>query len=132
MPNVCVGSREKEAAFILWSNSTLGCILHWYYGSKQQSGRARHSVSAIPSLPTIDTKRLDSAQLQMASDLIDRFATKELREIQYLDQDEARHALDRAVYVDLLGLPERVLEGVELLRGTFCQEPTVTGKSPNS
>ncbi|MDE2956564.1 MAG: hypothetical protein OXU68_06120 [Bacteroidota bacterium] len=131
MPNVCMGSREKEAAFVLWSNSTLGCIAHWYYGSKQQSGRARHSVSTIPSLPTIDTQRLDSTQLQMASDLIDQFAAKELREIQYLDQDEVRHALDHAVYIDLLGLPEHVLEGIELLRGIFCQEPTVTGISPN-
>ena len=42
-------------------------------------------------------------------------------------EDETRHAFDRAVLVDLLGLPESVLEPLALLRTQWCCEPTVHG-----
>lgn len=41
--------------------------------------------------------------------------------------DETRQALDRAILVDLLGLPETILEPLRVLREQWCSEPTVHG-----
>ena len=42
-------------------------------------------------------------------------------------RDEARQALDRAVLIDLLELPEEVLKPLALLRRQWCAEPSVHG-----
>ena len=42
-------------------------------------------------------------------------------------RDETRKALDRAMLCDLLGLPESILEPLDVLRRQWCTEPTVHG-----
>lgn len=42
-------------------------------------------------------------------------------------RDDNRKALDRAVLIDLLGLPENLLGPFDLLRRQWCAEPTVHG-----
>ena len=43
------------------------------------------------------------------------------------DGDGARKALDHAVLIDLLGLPEDVMEPLAVLRHQWCAEPSVHG-----
>ena len=42
-------------------------------------------------------------------------------------RDDSRKELDRRVLVEMLGLPESVLDPLELLRLKWCSEPSVHG-----
>ena len=42
-------------------------------------------------------------------------------------RDKARQELDRSLLVDVLGLPETLLEPLATLRDSWCAEPTVHG-----
>jgi len=37
--SVALASEDQEKALVLWGNTTLGLLLHWYHSNKQQSGR---------------------------------------------------------------------------------------------
>ena len=57
---------------------------------------------------------------------------EDMREAQFLPANEAyrdntRKELDHRVLIDMLGLPESVLEPLELLRLKWCSEPSVHG-----
>jgi len=127
-PNFRVeGDPRREDALALWANTTLGLIAFWWAGTRQQQGRARLSISALPQLPVLDVRTLDEPRLARAAAIFANF-----RDWQFLPANEAyrdptRQALDRAVLVELLGLPEAVLEPLEALRRQWCAEPTVHG-----
>jgi len=126
-PNARPLNPKHEPAIMLWANSTLGLLLWWYNGSRQQSGRARISISAQPDLPMLDTRKLSAKQHRQAAEIFDRFKTKDFRAANEAYHCESRHALDRAVLIDLLGLPETILDPLDLLRLKWCNEPSVHG-----
>ena len=45
-----------EELVTLWSNSTLGMMRFWWTGSRQQQGRSVLTISALPSLHTVDPR----------------------------------------------------------------------------
>ena len=66
-------------------------------------------------------------QLQTAETIFD-----ELKHLDFLPANEAyrddtRKLLDRRVLIDLLNLPESILEPLDLLRLKWCSEPSVHG-----
>ena len=126
-PNVRPKNAKHEAAIVLWANSTLGLLLWWYCGSRQQAGRVISTISQLPNLPTLDTRRLTDKQHQLAARLFSRFKRKHFRAANEAYHDTVRHDLDRAVLVELLGLPESILEPLDLLRRKWCFEPSVHG-----
>ena len=126
-PNFHLHNPEAEEAVVLWQNTTLGLISFWWHGTRQHQGRSRVSISRLPSLLTLDVRQLSTAQLARAKAIFDDFAEREFLPANEAYRDETRQALDRAVLIDLLGLPETVLEPLAVLRGQWCAEPTVHG-----
>lgn len=81
----------------------------------------------MPSLVTLDVRKLNGVQLAHAKAIFDEFREREFLPANEAYRDETRQALDRAVLVDLLALPEDVLEPLDVLRSQWCAEPTVHG-----
>ncbi len=112
---------------LLWANTTLGLMAFWWLGTRQQQGRARLTVSALPGLPVLDPRGLSEEQHATAARLFAAFREREFLPANEAWRDETRKALDRAVLVDLLGVPDDALESLDLLRKQWCAEPTVHG-----
>ena len=126
-PNARPNNKTHEAALVLWANSTLGLLLWWHCGSRQQAGRARISISRQPDLPVLDTRALTPKQHRLAARIFNRFKSKTFLPANEAYHDPTRHALDRALLVELLGLPESILQPLETLRRKWCFEPSVHG-----
>ena len=136
-PTPCLGGRawpsfqprqpEWTDALVLWANSTLGLMTFWWLGSRQQQGRAIATISALPQLPVLDASALTDEQLERAAAVFARFEGELFLPANEAYRDDARKALDRAVLVELLGLPEAVLSPLDNLRLQWCAEPSVHG-----
>ena len=126
-PNFQCSDLRWEKPLALWANTTLGLIAFWWIGTRQQQGRTVLTISRLPNLTVLDPRKLATKNLNHADKLFGQFRDQELRPANEAWQDEVRQALDRAVLVDLLGLPEDVLEPLSLLRCQWCAEPSVHG-----
>ena len=112
---------------VLWANTTLGLLAFWWIGSRQQQGRARLTITQLPRLTVLDPRTLTSDQIAQAEDIFERFKGKTFLPANEAYRDGVRQALDRAVLVELLQLPEAVLEPLSILRNQWCAEPSVHG-----
>ena len=126
-PNFKMNSEKNEETIVLWSNTILGLMLFWWAGSTQQPGRAILTITALPSLPVLDTRTLTQAQIQKSKQIFQDFRDREFLPANEAYRDKTRIDLDRAVLIDLLGLPEDILEPLDLLRRKWCAEPSVHG-----
>ncbi len=63
----------------------------------------------------------------MANRIFDDFKDKSFQPANQAYEDDNRKALDEAVLIDLLGLPRRIIEPLNLLRRQWCEEPSVHG-----
>ena len=127
-PNFSVeGDARREEALALWANTTLGLICFWWVAGRQQQGRAILTISGLPALPVLDVRELDARQLRIAARIFEDFREWTFLPANEAYRDETRKALDRAVLCDLLGLPESILEPLDVLREQWCAEPTVHG-----
>ncbi len=126
-PNFIPEKTEHEHAIVLWANTTLGIMLFWWCGSRQQQGRAILTITELPKLPVLDTRKLSATQHKQAKEIFQRFKKQEFLPANEAYRDETRQSLDRAVLVELLGLPQAILEPLDLLRRKWCAEPSVHG-----
>ena len=126
-PNFALADPAGEKALLLWANTTLGLLLFWWEGNKQQSGRARTTITGLPSLAVLDVRSLTKRQLGKAESLFGEFSGKEFLPANEAYRDEARQALDKAVMKDLLGFADDILAPLDLLRRKWCAEPSVHG-----
>ena len=126
-PNFVAAKEEWEKPLVLWANSTLGLICFWWVGTRQQQGRARLTISRLPDLPVLDPRHLSEAQVGTAVRTFDEFSDQLLLPANEAYRDAVRHELDRALLVDVLGLPAALLDPLAALRDAWCAEPTVHG-----
>ena len=129
-PSVIFQEQKHEYAFALWCNSTLGLLMHWWVTNKTQSGRGRTTVTGIPNIPTLDVRKLTEKQLAVARSAFDAMKGRRFLPFDQIDEDPARTELDRRLLVDVLGLPESVVdeEGpIDLLRRKLAREPQIHG-----
>ena len=130
-PSVGFENRSYEYAFALWCNSTLGLLLHWWAANKTQSGRGTTTVTGIPHIPALDVRALSEAQHRAArATPTRRCALRQFLPFDQIDEDEARAELDRALLVDVLGLPASLCEPdgpLALLRRKLAAEPQIHG-----
>lgn len=117
----------REEALLLWSNTTLGLLLFWWRGNRQQGGRTSLTGTGLEGLPVFDVRTLDTARLRVASSIFDDFAGKRFLPANEAYHDPTRKALDEAVLLHLLSLPPGTLEPLDLLRLKWCAEPSVHG-----
>ena len=123
---LCTDTRW-ELPLALWANTSLGLIAFWWIGTRQQQGRAGLTISRLPALTVLNARRLSPVQLDRADTIFREFEGRALLPANEAWRDETRQALDRALLIDLLGLPEEILEPLALLRRQWCAEPTVHG-----
>ena len=126
-PNFRLTDTAGEEAVALWANTTLGLISFWWTGGRQQQGRSIMTITQLPHLPTLDVRRLSREQIDHSHRIFADFRDHEFLPANEAYRDPARQALDQAVLIDLLGLPESILEPLALLRRQWCAEPTVHG-----
>ena len=126
-PNFVAEREEWEKPLALWANSTLGLLCFWWIGTRQQQGRAMLTISRLPDLLVLDPRRLSDAQLAHAARAFDHFHDRKLLPANEAYRDQVRHELDRALLVDVLGLPAALLDPLAALRDAWCAEPTVHG-----
>ena len=129
-PSVILENSDHEYAFALWCNSTLGLLLHWWTANKTQSGRGTTTVTGIPRIPALDVRALSEAQHRAARDAFEALRTRQFLPFDQIDEDEARAELDRALLVDVLGLPASLCEPdgpLALLRRKLAAEPQIHG-----
>lgn len=126
-PNFLAEDPRWEKPLALWANSTLGLMCFWWIGMRQQQGRAMLTISRLPRLLVLDPRGLSDEQIDKAHSAFDRCRERELLPANEAFRDEARHKIDRAVLVDVLGLPKALMKPLAALRETWCAEPTVHG-----
>ena len=129
-PSVIFDNPDHEYAFALWCNSTLGVTLHWWTTNKSQSGRGRTSVTAIPNIPTLDTRALSEEQHQAARDVFGSMRGLRFLPLNQIDEDPVRSELDRRLLVDVLRLPPSLCDGdgpIDLIRRKLAAEPQIRG-----
>ena len=129
-PSVVFADPDHEYAFALWCNSTLGLLLHWWVSNKTQSGRGTTTVTSIPNIPTLDTRTLIPEQHATARRIFDDLRQRRFLPFDQIDEDAARHELDRRLLVEVLGLPAALCEPggtIDLLRRKLAAEPQIHG-----
>ncbi|MCX8505608.1 MAG: hypothetical protein ORN98_03215, partial [Alphaproteobacteria bacterium] len=104
-PSIKLPTVAQEKALVLWANTSLGFLLHWWHASKQQSGRGRVPKTALATLPVLDVSQLSVVQLDEATRLFDEFAEIELQPFNLIDRDVNRAVLDARFCTEILGLP---------------------------
>ena len=134
-------------AFALWSNSTLGMIVHWTQGQRTQNGRSRTQIGALRKIPCPRLDRLSDAILEMAAARFDALSNQSLLPAKDAVNDLVRHEIDAAVSNMLEihkaqsvseeamswqkipdSLPDSgISNAMEILRELWCAEPSVHG-----
>ena len=125
--NVKFDDYAHEVAHTLWCNTTLGLLCYWWHSSRQQTGRGSMPITAIRSMPTLDVTKLTQAQLDTAGEIFEDMKSAQFLPANEAFRDSTRKELDYRVLIDMLGLPESVLEPLDLLRLKWCSEPSVHG-----
>ena len=131
--SIQMATAELEKSLVLWGNSSLGLLMHWWHASKQQRRRGSIPKSALQSLPILDVTALTAAQLQRAAQIFDDTCQLPLKPVHELDIDENRKVLDRRFYGEVLGLPDSILADggpLDILRQKLCREPSIRGSKP--
>jgi hypothetical protein len=129
--SIRLASVEQEKALVLWSNSSLGLLLHWWHANKQQSGRGSIGKTALETLPVLDVTQLDQSQLDKAVKLFDSVSQQELLPLHEMNNDPIRAEIDTCFALDILGLPSVLAlpDGpLGLLRSKLSKEPSIRGQ----
>ena len=129
-PNIVPSDERHEIPLLLWGNSTLGLLMHWWKGTRQQMGRASMTITAIPDLPVLDSRTLTQGQIDRCHAVFEDFRDRSLLPANEAYRDETRKALDRALLfgiASVLQLDPGFEEGLDLLRKQWCAEPSVHG-----
>jgi len=129
-PSIKLATIEHEKALVLWGNSSLGILLHWWHANKQQAGRGSIGVSALASLPVLDVTKLSGEALAKMVAIFDDTKYKELRPVNEIARDAVRAEIDTELAMEVLGFPPELVapDGpLALLRQKLALEPSITG-----
>ena len=129
-PSITTADPAHDYALCLWCNSTLGLVLHWWVSNKSQDGRGTTPIATIPNIPTLDTRALTDEQHAEAKRQFDLLSDERFLPFDQIDEDPARAKLDRAILVDVLGLPESLVDDggpIDLIRRKLAREPQIHG-----
>ena len=128
--SIKLSSVDQEKALVLWANTSLGLLLHWWHGNKQQSGRGSIGKSMLQTLPILDVTTLEPKLLAEAVKLFDAMSEQLLLPLHEIDRDPIRKELDEAFARNVLRLSEPIFSSggpLELLRMKLSQEPSIRG-----
>lgn len=124
--NSLVRSRQ-EIALTLWSNSTLGMLLHASHSNSSQEGRGQGNKGMLETLATLDVRELEAWQLDEALSIWRDFSDRKFQPFYQCAIDPARIELDERVVRDMLGLSEDAVASVARLRILLANDPSIYG-----
>jgi hypothetical protein len=125
-----LSSADHEKVLVLWANTSLGLLLHWWHANKQQAGRGNMGKSTLQELPVLDVTALPPGRLAKAVELFDSISERSLLPIHQIAEDPVRRDLDERFALDVLGLPTAMLSAggpFQLLRMKLSEEPAIRG-----
>ena len=125
-PTARMASAKYEKCLCVWLNSTLGLISYWLESNRNQDGRGGFTVTAIPDIPVLDVTKISSARLESAVSIFDDLRERKLLPANEAWRDKVRQELDRRLFNKVLGLDDKAVEQLGILRRQWCSEPTVT------
>ena len=126
-PNFKPKEATWERVLALWANSTLGLMSFWWAGSRQQQGRVRLTISALPELLVLDPRSMADDKPGRASEVFERLRGNPLLPANEAYRDQFRMELDHALLRGVLDLPGEALEALDTVRHQWCSEPSVHG-----
>ena len=109
-------------ALAAWLNSSLGLLALLTQRTSTEGSWVAVKKADLETLPVLDPRRLDPAQMQALSDLFDELAEAEFERLPAMAHDPARAALDAGVS-RILGLPD-----LATLRTLLASEPVVSNR----
>ncbi len=132
LTNIVFSDSRYEAAWTLWTNSTLGLLCHWMQCGKQQPGRGKMVLTNLGPLLTLDVYQLSEEQLAAAERVFADLKAYRMKPYNECATDAWRHVLDARFLAEVLGITDaEVHRGMQRLREMLCAEPSITGTKQN-
>ena len=125
-PTLRLASPQHEKAMCVWLNSILGIIIYWMISNRAQDGRGGVTVTAIPDIPVFDVTKLNETQLDAIVKIFDDLQGRTMLPANEAWRDEVRQELDQRLLIEVLGLDDKAVDQLDILRRQWCSEPTVT------
>ena len=126
--NICLHECRYEAAWTLWTNSTLGLMCHWMHSGKQNQGRGKLTWTTRGTVATLDVRRLSSEQLAAADAIFAELKDARMLPYNECKADPWRHILDARLLAEVLGITDKEThKAMQHLREMLCAEPTIAG-----
>lgn len=128
--SVKLSTEAREKALVLWGNSTLGVLMYWWFANKQQAGRGSIGRLPLENVMALNVLALSPTQLRDAGRIFESYSDMPLSPVHQIDRDDNRKAIDRALLIDVLGLPDTLHEDegpMDLLRLKLAREPSILG-----
>lgn len=126
--NVKLENPRYDAAWTLWTNSTLGMLCHWTTAGKQQPGRGRLTQTTLPNVPTLDVRQLSDAQLGAAAQVLADLKAYRMKPYNECADDAWRHILDARLLSEVLGITDAAThQAMQTLRELLSIEPSIAG-----
>ena len=129
-PNLIPHDPSYTIPLLLWSNSTLGLIMFWWHGTRQQKGRSILTITKVPEVPVLDPRALTAQQIECCRAIFENFKDREFLPANEAYRDDTRKDLDRALLIgdtSVLKFDQRLEQGLDVLRNQWCAEPSVHG-----
>ncbi len=90
------------------------------------------TIGKIPEFLVFDPRNLPEHTLTLAREIFRQFEDQPFLPANEAYRDETRKALDSVVLIELLELPENLLNPLDTLREQWCNEPSVHGGKPKA
>ena len=128
--SIKLATKEQEMALVLWANTTLGLLLHWWHSNKSQPGRSSIGKTTLETLAVLDVTQLTPAQLKQTESVFDKFRLAQLKPIHEIDEDNTRRDLDAAFLGGVLSMDKSLFtpQGpMRVMRAKLAAEPSIRG-----
>ena len=128
--SISLANEKLEKALVVWGNTSLGLLAHFWQANKQQSGRGNVTPNVLQGFTILNVAELTSTQLDAAVKVFDAMCQKSMLPIHEINKDPVRKELDERFAREVLGLPESLLQPggeFDLLRMKLAQEPSIRG-----
>jgi hypothetical protein len=128
--SIQMASEDHEKVLVLWANTSLGLLLHWWQANKQQAGRGNIGKSALHDFVILDVTALSAKQVSTGVKLFAAMRDKALRPAHEMNVDDVRKELDERFAREVLGVDPALLlkdGALDLLRMKLAREPSIRG-----
>ena len=126
--NLKLTDPRYDAAWTLWTNSTLGLLCHWAVAGKQQSGRGKLNLTALEHVPTLDVRKLSDEQLDAADRVFADLKNARMLPYNECRWDAWRHVLDARLLTEVIGITDSAIPyAMQTLRTMLSDEPSIAG-----